>query len=51
MIRHGLKKPLTPARLLVEEVNGISEIRLWPREFNNPLHALLSLDQLERPSF
>lgn len=28
---------LTPARLLVEEVNGISEIRLWPRELSNPL--------------
>ena len=23
---------LTPARIIVEEVNGISEIRLWPRE-------------------
>ena len=28
---------LTPARLLVEEVNGVSEIRLWPRELSNPL--------------
>jgi pimeloyl-ACP methyl ester carboxylesterase len=28
---------LTPARLLVEEVDGISEIRLWPREISHPL--------------
>ena len=28
---------LTPARLVVEEVNGISEIRLWPRQIKNPL--------------
>lgn len=28
---------LTPARLLVEEVNGVSEIRLWPEQVSNPL--------------
>ncbi len=28
---------LTPARLLVEEVNGVSEVRLWPREISKPL--------------
>lgn len=28
---------LTPARLLVEEVNGISEVRLWPRDISKPL--------------
>ena len=28
---------LTPARILVEEVNGISELRLWPHELKNPL--------------
>jgi len=28
---------LTPARLLVEEVNGVSEVRLWPHELSNPL--------------
>jgi pimeloyl-ACP methyl ester carboxylesterase len=28
---------LTPARVVVEEVNGISEIRLWPREIRHPL--------------
>jgi pimeloyl-ACP methyl ester carboxylesterase len=27
---------LTPARIIVEEVNGISEIRLWPREIKHP---------------
>jgi len=27
---------LTPARIIVEEVNGISEIRLWPREIRHP---------------
>lgn len=27
---------LTPARILVEEVNDISEIRLWPREISKP---------------
>jgi len=27
---------LTPARIVVEEVNGSSEIRLWPREIRNP---------------
>jgi hypothetical protein len=26
--------------LLVEEVNGISEIRLWPRELSNPLSGV-----------
>jgi hypothetical protein len=39
---------LTPARLLVEEVNGISEIRLWPNEISNPLpgvdYGLLMLE-------
>ncbi len=28
---------MTPARLLVEEVDGISEIRLLPSEIKNPL--------------
>jgi pimeloyl-ACP methyl ester carboxylesterase len=28
---------LTPARLLVEEVRGVSEVRLWPHEISNPL--------------
>lgn len=28
---------LTPARLLVEEVNGVTEVRLWPREISHPL--------------
>lgn len=28
---------LTPARLLVEEVKGVSEIRLWPRDISHPL--------------
>ncbi len=28
---------LTPARLLVEEVNGVSEVRLWPHELSDPL--------------
>jgi hypothetical protein len=28
---------LTPARIVVEEVNGVSEIRLWPGEVKNPL--------------
>lgn len=27
---------LTPARVIVEEVNDISEIRLWPREIKHP---------------
>lgn len=27
---------LTPARLVVEEVEGVSEIRLWPYELRNP---------------
>jgi pimeloyl-ACP methyl ester carboxylesterase len=39
---------LTPARLLVEEVNGISEVRLWPREISKPLpgvdYGLLMLE-------
>jgi pimeloyl-ACP methyl ester carboxylesterase len=30
----------TPARLVVEEVNGISEIRLWPDEIVNPLPGM-----------
>jgi pimeloyl-ACP methyl ester carboxylesterase len=28
---------LTPARLLVEEVRGVSEVRLWPHEISDPL--------------
>ncbi len=36
---------LTPARIIVEEVNGISEIRLWPREIKNPT-AGVDYDQL-----
>lgn len=28
---------LTPARLLLEEVNGASEVRLWPHEITHPL--------------
>ena len=31
---------LTPARIIVEEVNGISEIRLWPREIRHPITAV-----------
>lgn len=31
---------LTPARLLVEEVNGISEVRLHPDEIKNPLAGI-----------
>ena len=31
---------LTPARIAVEEVNGISEIRLWPREIRHPYTAV-----------
>jgi pimeloyl-ACP methyl ester carboxylesterase len=36
---------LTPARLIVEEDNGISEIRLWPREIKHPL-TNVDYDQL-----
>lgn len=28
---------LTPARLVVEEVDGVSEVRLWPREIRHPV--------------
>ncbi len=31
---------LTPARLVVEEVNGISEIRLWPRQIRRPVSGV-----------
>jgi len=36
---------LTPARIVVEEINGISEIRLWPREIRRPL-AGVDYDQV-----
>jgi len=36
---------LTPARIIVEEVNGISEIRLWPREIKRPV-AGVDYDQV-----
>jgi len=36
---------LTPARIVVEEINGISEIRLWPREIRHPL-AGIDYDQV-----
>ena len=28
---------LTPARIVVEEVNDVSEVRLWPKEIRQPL--------------
>ena len=28
---------LTPARIIVEEVNGVSEVRLWPKEIKYPV--------------
>jgi hypothetical protein len=28
---------LTPARIVVEEVNEMSEIRLWPKEIKHPV--------------
>ena len=28
---------LTPARIVVEEVNGVSEVRLWPKEIKQPV--------------
>lgn len=31
---------LTPAKLLVEEIDGISEVRLWPREVRQPLAGM-----------
>lgn len=36
---------LTPARLLVEEVRGVSEIRLWPQDVSHP-HANIDYDKL-----
>ena len=36
---------LTPARIIVEEVNGISEIRLWPNEIKQPV-AGVDYDQI-----
>ncbi len=31
---------LTPARIVVEKVNGISEIRLWPRQISHPVASI-----------
>jgi pimeloyl-ACP methyl ester carboxylesterase len=31
---------LTPARIIVEEVDGVSEIRLWPNEIKHPVAAV-----------
>jgi pimeloyl-ACP methyl ester carboxylesterase len=31
---------LTPARLVVEEVDGVSEIRLWPKQIKHPVAAV-----------
>lgn len=28
---------LTPARIVVEEVEGVSEVRLWPKKIKNPI--------------
>ena len=28
---------LTPARIVIEEVKGVSEVRLWPNEIKNPV--------------
>jgi len=36
---------LTPARVVVEEVDGISEIRLWPKEIKRPL-ATVDYDRI-----
>ena len=36
---------LTPARIIVEEVNGISEIRMWPGEIKHPV-AAVDYDQI-----
>ena len=36
---------LTPARILVEEVNGVSEVRLWPKKIKRPV-ATVDYDRI-----
>ncbi len=31
---------LTPARIIVEEIDGVSEIRLWPRNIKRPINGV-----------
>jgi pimeloyl-ACP methyl ester carboxylesterase len=31
---------LTPARIIVEEVNGVSEVRLWPNKIKHPISGV-----------
>lgn len=40
LITFGGDCTLTPARLVVEEVDGISEVRLWPAEITHPVAGI-----------
>jgi hypothetical protein len=40
LIVFGADCTLTPARLVVEEVEGMSEIRLWPSEIKRPVEGV-----------